>query len=174
MSVITRLIVISGPSGCGKSTLLKRLFDEFPDRFGFSVSHTTRAPRDKEVDGKDYHFTTKEAMTREIAEGKFIESATYSGNMYGTSMKAVQDVLDSGKICMLDIDMMPFLPESIARRTASQKDHSEPTLHLHPASISRARDTRGADPRPPVWGEGGSDPGAPGRGGPGTRVRQPA
>ncbi|RUP45089.1 hypothetical protein BC936DRAFT_148623 [Jimgerdemannia flammicorona] len=45
---------------------------------------TTRAPRDKEVDGKDYHFTTKEAMTREIAEGKFIESATYSGNMYGT------------------------------------------------------------------------------------------
>ncbi|KAF7726675.1 guanylate kinase [Apophysomyces ossiformis] len=105
MQVASKIFVISGPSGSGKSTLLKRLFAEFPDTFGFSVSHTTRSPRPGEIDGKDYHFVTKEKMTEEVAAGKFIESATFSGNMYGTSIKAVEDVVASGKVCMLDIDM---------------------------------------------------------------------
>ncbi|OZJ05137.1 hypothetical protein BZG36_01395 [Bifiguratus adelaidae] len=100
-----RIIVLSGPSGSGKSTLLKRLFAEYPDTFGFSVSHTTRKPRAGEMDGKDYHFVTKEHMMEEVSKGKFIESATFSGNMYGTSIKAVKDVVDAGKVCMLDIDM---------------------------------------------------------------------
>ncbi|CAO3592585.1 unnamed protein product [Absidia cylindrospora] len=105
MQTVAKIFVISGPSGSGKSTLLKRLFNDFPGTFGFSVSHTTRNPRPKEENGVDYHFVNKELMEREVAEGKFIESATFSGNMYGTSIKAVKDVVDAGKVCILDIDM---------------------------------------------------------------------
>jgi guanylate kinase len=79
-----RPLVLCGPSGSGKSTLLQRLFAEFPHKFGFSVSHTTRSPRPGEVDGKHYHFTTREAMTEAIANGEFIETAEFSKNLYGT------------------------------------------------------------------------------------------
>ncbi|PSN39189.1 Guanylate kinase [Blattella germanica] len=82
-----RPLVIAGPSGSGKSTLLQRLFGEFPNKFGFSVSHTTRKPRPGEEDGKHYHFTTREAMTEAIAKGEFLETAEFSNNMYGTSLQ---------------------------------------------------------------------------------------
>ncbi|XP_030029395.1 guanylate kinase isoform X2 [Manduca sexta] len=100
-----RPLVLCGPSGSGKSTLLKRLLKEFPDKFGFSVSHTTRGPRPGEKDGVHYHFTNKTDMTAAIERGEFIESATFSGNMYGTSKQAVNDVRRTGKICVLDIDI---------------------------------------------------------------------
>ncbi|XP_026759211.1 guanylate kinase isoform X1 [Galleria mellonella] len=100
-----RPLVLCGPSGSGKSTLLKRLLKEFPDKFGFSVSHTTRGPRSGEKDGVHYHFTTKEEMMASIARGEFLESATFSGNMYGTSKRAVEEVRRTGKVCVLDIDI---------------------------------------------------------------------
>merc|ERR1711983_129019 len=65
-------IVLSGPSGCGKSTIINMLMKEYPSKFGFSVSHTTRQPRPGEVDGKDYHFTQKEKMEVDIKGGLFI------------------------------------------------------------------------------------------------------
>jgi guanylate kinase len=79
-----RPVVFCGPSGTGKSTLIKLLFDEFPDKFGFSVSHTTRKPRPGEEHGTHYYFTTKEDMQKQINQGDFIETATFSGNLYGT------------------------------------------------------------------------------------------
>ncbi|CAH2989458.1 unnamed protein product [Chilo suppressalis] len=100
-----RPLVLCGPSGSGKSTLLKRLLKEFPDKFGFSISHTTRNPRPGEKDGVHYHFTSKSDMKAAIERGEFIETATFSGNMYGTSKKAVDDVRLTGKICILDIDI---------------------------------------------------------------------
>ncbi|XP_053610660.1 guanylate kinase isoform X2 [Plodia interpunctella] len=100
-----RPLVLCGPSGSGKSTLLKRLLKEFPDKFGFSVSHTTRAPRPGEKDGVHYHFTTKDDMVAAVQRGEFIETATFSGNMYGTSKRAVDDVRRTGKICILDIEI---------------------------------------------------------------------
>lgn len=100
-----RPLVICGPSGSGKSTLLRKLFEEFPDRFGFSVSHTTRSPRPGEKDGVHYHFTNKEDMLVAINRGEFIESAVFSGNTYGTSKKAVEDVRRTGRTCVLDIDV---------------------------------------------------------------------
>lgn len=100
-----RPVVLSGPSGAGKSTLLKRLMKEFESVFGFSVSHTTRKPRPGEVNGKDYHYVTREAMQAGIDNDEFIESAVFSGNMYGTSKAAVQDVQAKNLICILDIDM---------------------------------------------------------------------
>ncbi|KAJ1929486.1 hypothetical protein IWQ60_001098 [Tieghemiomyces parasiticus] len=67
--------------------------------------HTTRKPRPGEQDGVNYHFVDRETILQGIANGEFIESAEFSGNMYGTSIKAVRDVQKTGKICMLDIDM---------------------------------------------------------------------
>ncbi|KAM3967456.1 guanylate kinase isoform 1-T1 [Aphomia sociella] len=100
-----RPLVLCGPSGSGKSTLLKRLLKEFPDKFGFSVSHTTRGPRPGEKDGVHYHFTNKDDMVASVERGEFIETATFSGNMYGTSKRAVDDVRRTGKICVLDIEI---------------------------------------------------------------------
>lgn len=121
-----RPLVICGPSGSGKSTLLKRLFKEFPNTFGFSVSHTTRKPRPGEENGVHYHFVTVEHMQKGIENGDFIETAVFSGNMYGTryvfsyyyimrvfyiyfvntfSEEAVETVQENGKVCVLDIEI---------------------------------------------------------------------
>ncbi|KAK6624467.1 hypothetical protein RUM44_011326 [Polyplax serrata] len=98
-------LILCGPSGCGKSTLLKKLFNDYPEKFQFSVSHTTRSPRPGEVDGVHYYFTTKEEMEEAIKNGDFIENAVYSNNMYGTSKKTVEDCAKNGKLCVLDIDV---------------------------------------------------------------------
>jgi len=99
-------VIVCGPSGVGKGTLIEMLMKMFTDnRFGFSVSHTTRSPRPGEVDGIHYNYTARDKMTKEIESGKFIESADVHGNMYGTSFSAVETVQNSGKICILDIDV---------------------------------------------------------------------
>ncbi|CAA2994851.1 guanylate kinase 2-like [Olea europaea subsp. europaea] len=98
-------IVISGPSGVGKGTLISKLVEEFPSKFGFSVSHTTRASRNKEQNGVHYHFTERNVMEKDIQDGKFLEFASVHGNLYGTSIEAVEAVTDKGKRCILDIDV---------------------------------------------------------------------
>ena len=100
-----RPIVITGPSGVGKGTLIARLQKEFPDAFGFSVSHTTRMPRAGEENGVHYNFTTREVMEPMVARGEFLESADVHGNMYGTSFSAVRSVAALGRSCILDIDV---------------------------------------------------------------------
>ncbi|KAJ2750993.1 guanylate kinase, partial [Coemansia nantahalensis] len=73
--------------------------------FGFSVSNTTRNPRAGEVNGKDYHFVSREQFLEAVARSEFIEHAEFSGNMYGTTVRAVKDVAEAGKTCILDIDV---------------------------------------------------------------------
>lgn len=104
--ILPKPIVICGPSGVGKGTLIEMLFKRFPnDQFGFSVSHTTRKPRDGEVDGKHYNFTSVEQIKQEIEDGKFVEYAEVHGNYYGTSVEAVESVQKQDRICILDIDV---------------------------------------------------------------------
>lgn len=79
-----RPVVFCGPSGVGKGTLIDMLMKKYPDAFGFSVSHTTRAPREGEVDGVHYNFTTVDDIKKEIDEEKFIEYAEVHGRYYGT------------------------------------------------------------------------------------------
>ncbi|RLM98416.1 guanylate kinase 1-like [Panicum miliaceum] len=98
-------VVISGPSGVGKGTLIAKLMKDYPSKFGFSVSHTTRSPREKEIDGVHYHFTERSKIEKDISEGKFLEFAHVHGNVYGTSIEAVESVTDEGKRCILDIDV---------------------------------------------------------------------
>ena len=80
-----RALVVAGPSGVGKGTLIGMLMKRHPGRFGFSVSHTTRQPREGELDGVHYHFTTVEAFEDEIDAGKFLEHARVHGKVKRTS-----------------------------------------------------------------------------------------
>ncbi|KAH6561584.1 hypothetical protein BASA50_010478 [Batrachochytrium salamandrivorans] len=108
MSPITPLqapIVLSGPSGSGKSTLLEKLFEKYPNSFGFSVSHTTRKPRENETPGKSYHYVSREEFEGMVADNKFIESAEFSGNLYGTSVASIDSVKAAGRICVLDLEV---------------------------------------------------------------------
>lgn len=81
---VVRPLLVCGPSGSGKSSLLQKLLKKYSDNFGFSVSHTTRKPREGEEHGVHYHFTDKESMQKSIDNGEFIENAVFCGNMYGT------------------------------------------------------------------------------------------
>ncbi|EON62754.1 guanylate kinase [Coniosporium apollinis CBS 100218] len=101
----TTPIVVFGPSGAGKGTLLQKLFAEFPDRFGYSISHTTRAPRPGETHGKEYNFTSMEKFQEMVGQGAFVEWARYGSNCYGTSVKAVEEVEGRGRCCVLEIEM---------------------------------------------------------------------
>ena len=99
---MVRPIIICGASGVGKGTLISNLMKEFPTKFGFSVSHTTRQPRVGEINGVHYHFTNKDKMLKEIEQGLFIEHAHVHTNLYGTSFQAVQDVLNAQKAVCID------------------------------------------------------------------------
>ena len=98
------LIIVSAPSGCGKSTVIHRLM-ELRDDLRFSVSATTRKPREGEVDGVDYYFVSREEFDRMIDENAFLEHAEYVGNCYGTPKAAVDRMLDEGYNVYLDIDV---------------------------------------------------------------------
>ncbi|GMH44962.1 hypothetical protein BSKO_12919 [Bryopsis sp. KO-2023] len=98
------VLVVCGPSGVGKGTLIDLLTEE-SDGFGFSVSHTTREPREGEKNGVQYHFITKAEFEKGISEGQFLEYAQVHENFYGSSKDAVNAVLNSGKCCILDIDV---------------------------------------------------------------------
>lgn len=97
------LIVVSAPSGCGKGTILSEVLKN--DSFFYSVSATTRAPREGEVNGVNYHFLTKEKFEELIASDGMLEYAQYCGNYYGTPRKAVFDKLEEGKDVILEIEV---------------------------------------------------------------------
>jgi guanylate kinase len=99
-----RLIVVSGPSGAGKSTLIKASLRSVPE-LAYSVSATTRAPRPGEVDGRDYIFLSRGEFGRWIEEGRFLEWAEYSGNLYGTPEQKVEELLDDGRSVILEIEL---------------------------------------------------------------------
>jgi guanylate kinase len=82
------LLILSSPSGAGKTTLTRMLLDNCPE-LRFSVSHTTRAPRANEVDGRDYHFIDRERFLKLVADGAFLEWAEVHGNLYGTSIAEI-------------------------------------------------------------------------------------
>lgn len=98
------LIVVSGPSGCGKGTILGKLFESC-ENLEYSVSATTRAPRNGEVDGVNYHFKTKEEFISMAENGELLEYACYCDNYYGTPKKQVLDMLESGKDVILEIEV---------------------------------------------------------------------
>ena len=98
------LLVISGPSGAGKGTVCKELLERNPE-FKLSVSATTRAPREGEVDGESYFFLTKEKFSEMIGQGGFLEYAQIYSNFYGTPKGPVMKYLEEGSDVILEIEM---------------------------------------------------------------------
>lgn len=97
------LIILSSPSGAGKSTLSRRLRDWDPT-ISFSVSATTRTPREGEVDGQDYHFLSEERFKRDVAAGEMLEHAHVFGNFYGSPKGPVETAINAGRDVLFDID----------------------------------------------------------------------
>lgn len=97
------LFVLSGPSGTGKGTVCKEVLDR-EDSLTISVSATTREKRVGEVDGETYHYVTKDDFESMIDRGDMLEYAMYNGNYYGTPKTVVEELLDSGKDVLLEIE----------------------------------------------------------------------
>lgn len=104
------LFVVSGPSGTGKTTLCRRLIERVrqgEDEGGmvFSVSTTTRSPREEEEDGRDYHFVGDAEFDRMVKRGEFLEWAEVHGKRYGTARQTVEEQMQAGRDVILDIDV---------------------------------------------------------------------
>jgi guanylate kinase len=113
------LYVVSAPSGAGKTSLVRALLESAGEDLVLSVSHTTRAPRPGEVDGRDYHFVSMETFRRMIDEGAFLEHARVFDNFYGTAREGIEAQLAQGRDVILEIDWQGArqvhraLPESV-------------------------------------------------------------
>lgn len=99
-----RILILSGPSGSGKSTLCKILQEHFSDIY-FSISTTTRAPREGERDGVDYHFVSQDRFIADIKQGAFLEWAQVHNNYYGTALSPITQALEQGKLVIFDVDV---------------------------------------------------------------------
>lgn len=139
---MTSLIVVSGPSGAGKSTILTRVLQELPD-LRFSVSHTTRPPRQDqgERDGLQYHFVSRAEFERLRGEGRFLESAEVHGELYGTSVAEYERARQQGADLLLDLDVQ-------GAQSVRGRHPDAVTVFILPPSyhaLERRLRTRGAD-----------------------------
>lgn len=127
------LIVLSGPSGVGKGTVRKELFSQPDTNYEYSISMTTRQPREGEIDGVDYFFKTREQFEELIEEGGLLEHAEFVGNYYGTPVAYVNETLDAGRDVFLEIEV----------QGAAQIREKAPDalfIFLAPPSISELRE----------------------------------
>jgi len=127
-----KLYVISAASGAGKTSLVSALLQQVTD-IEVSVSHTTRASREGEVDGVNYHFVKTEKFEEMVEAAEFFEHATVFGNMYGTSQRHVEQQLLSGKDVILEIDWQ-------GARQIRQLIPDCSTIYIAPPSISALRE----------------------------------
>lgn len=129
-----KLIVISGPSGAGKTTIAHYLMKQLP-QLKFTVSATTRTPRNNERNGKDYHFLSKDEFQGLVEKGALLEwEEVYDGLFYGTPMLEIQKCWEQSKIPLLDIDVKGALNIKNKHRDISM------LLFVHPGSIERLRE----------------------------------
>ncbi|KAI6068070.1 MAGUK p55 subfamily member 5 [Aix galericulata] len=139
-----RPIVLIGPQNCGQNELRQRLMNNEVDRFASAVPHTTRSRRETEVAGRDYHFISRQAFENDIAAGKFIEYGEFEKNLYGTSIDSVRQVINSGKICLLNLHTQSL-------KTLRNSDLKPYIIFVAPPSQERLRALlakEGKNPKP--------------------------
>ncbi len=136
------LIILSSPSGAGKSTLAKRLM-KWDATLKFSVSATTRAPREGEVDGVDYHFLDEAAFKSMVSSGDMLEHAQVFGNYYGSPAGPVRGTIEKGEDVLFDVDWQGAQQIS----NSSLRDHVLSIFVLPPsiAELRRRLESRGQD-----------------------------
>jgi guanylate kinase len=135
------LIVLSGPSGVGKGTVRKEIFSHIDTSFEYSISMTTRKPREGEIDGVDYFFKSRGEFEQLIAEEKLLEYAEFVGNYYGTPVDYVRETLDKGKDVFLEIEVQ-------GARQVRKKFPEGLFIFLMPPSLSELKnriETRGTE-----------------------------
>jgi guanylate kinase len=137
---MSKVFVITGPSGVGKGTLIRELLTRLPE-LELSISATTRAPREGEVDGRDYHFLSPEEFEERMRREDFLEYATYSGNSYGTLRTEVQRRLSEGHSVLLEIEVQGARQVRAAMRESIQVFIAPPD----PAVLRQRLDGRGTD-----------------------------
>jgi guanylate kinase len=103
------LVVISGPSGVGKGTIRKALFQIPDNNFCYSVSMTTRKPREEEIDGQDYFFVSRQEFETRIKSNGFLEYAEFVGEYYGTPLDYIEQQMESGKEVIIEIEVQGAL-----------------------------------------------------------------
>lgn len=136
------LIILSSPSGAGKSTLARRL-REWDGDLQFSVSATTRAPRDGEVDGADYHFLEESAFKSMVNDGDMLEHAHVFGNFYGSPRGPVQEAIENGSDVLFDIDWQgaqQIRNSALGQHTLSIFLLPPSISELHRRLVSRGKD----------------------------------
>ncbi|MDD9304456.1 MAG: guanylate kinase [Desulfobacter sp.] len=154
------LFMVSAPSGAGKTTLVRAILDRF-DQLSYSISHTTRAPRKGEVDGKDYFFLDEKQFETMIEKGMMLEWARVHNNFYGTSRPFVEDQLGAGRHILLDIDVqgarqimdsglepvsifiMPPSMEELARRLRARQTDSDQVIQMRLDNARHEMEQRG-------------------------------
>ncbi len=137
---MSKVFVITGPSGVGKGSLIGELLPRIPD-LELSISATTREPREGEVDGRDYHFLSREEFDQRVEREDFLEFATYSGNRYGTLRTEVQRRLAAGHSVVLEIEVQGARQVRAAMRESIQVFIAPPD----PAVLRERLDARGTD-----------------------------
>ncbi|XP_061661055.1 MAGUK p55 subfamily member 7 [Syngnathoides biaculeatus] len=130
-----RLVVLVGPTGVGLNELKRKLLISDPEHFSVTIPHTSRAKKNLENDGVEYHFISKNLFETDIHNNKFIEFGEYKGNYYGTSLDSIRSVLSKNKVCLLDVQ-----PHTLKHlRTAEFKPF---VVFVKPPTIERLRETR--------------------------------
>ncbi|MCQ2087110.1 MAG: guanylate kinase [Bacilli bacterium] len=127
------LIILSGPSGVGKGTVRKYISAKNVIDFEFSISMTTRTPRDNESDGVEYYFVSREEFQKRIEEDKFLEYAEFVGNFYGTPKDKVEELRNQGKNVLLEIETNGAT--QVIEKTKG--DDRVVTFYLMPPSIKK-------------------------------------
>lgn len=125
-----KLIIFSAPSGSGKTTIVKHLLQKYSDKIAFSISASTRSPREGEIDGKDYYFISKDEFMHRIAQHQFVEfEEVYSGTYYGTLRSEIERIWSEGKQVIFDLDVEGGL------RLKKKFGDQALSVFVHPGSV---------------------------------------